>query len=210
VTKSLGSVVTKARNAVSKVQESLDDKLEKLYTHPETPTATATDIREPVVKARTKSATDWTLLDRAAGNSICLVGLPDGRVSLVMAMSGGPWKDTDFKRATEVASSMSMSTVVYRHTYEDARKVKIRFTGGEWFTGGAEATKPDQVGRPTPALHMESYEAQLRMLAAEALDGFKVGEDPASRARVVGDLLVAVAKHSFNRGWKEIGFGFWG
>lgn len=148
-----------------------------------------------------------TLLDLSAGSSVALIGTPEGRLVVALSASG-PWKPQEFKEPSKAPGKTVMQEFVYRHSYDGARRVRILWDNANkaWLTGGAEDADPKSVGRATEALNQEEFEAGLNDMATSLL-AEKGIENPVL-AGELAKLIQAVSRHSFNRAWKEQGYGW--
>lgn len=148
-----------------------------------------------------------TLLDLSAGSSVALIGTPEGRLVVALSASG-PWKPQEFREAVKAPGKTVMQEFVYRHSYDGARRVRILWDNANkaWLTGGAEDADPKSVGRATPALAQEEFEAGLSEMATSLLT--EKGIDNPALADELAKLIQAISRHSFNRAWKEQGYGW--
>lgn len=177
------------------------------------------ELMEAVVESadgpleRAPAKPEWTVLDRAPGGVMVLVGLSDGRTA-VCCSGSGPWSSDDFSKASPPPKTpgfaLKMHSHVYRHSYESARRVEVYFDDDRktWYAENARTVEPKEAGRATPVINQEAYEQALGEVARQTLDAAVAGEDPEIRIERFRKVLVMVAKHSFQRGWKELGFGW--
>lgn len=187
-----------AKLSVAQLLQSIPGKLTKAH-----------EVDAPRVPPQ-PALPSWTCLDRAGDGGVALLGTPDGRVVLALSMQG-QWRADDFQAPTPADSTVSFKgSIIYRHTYDGARKVVAAYQGGLWYVQAAEDTDPRSIGRVTMALDEDAYAERLADMAREVVEAHPPGIDPEATTRSLAALLLMVAKHSFTRGWKEIGYGYWG
>lgn len=191
----VGSIPKTAKRVVAGLAASLEARVAATYGDPDLVTV--------------RPVPTWTRLDDT-GTGVVLAGGLDGRIALMMSMSGRWGKDDFQPPATLVAGVKPSGSIVYRHAYEKARRVQARFVEGLWYVFGAIDVDPTTIGRLTPTFNQDVYHAQLLALAREIVTECPPGKDPEASARKFAEVLRVVAETSFNRAWKEVGFGWWG
>lgn len=188
-------ILSKTKAALARKIDELEERIQEGY-RPETTISPA-------------APPGWTLLDKAGGGAVVLVGTDDGRLVTLISPSGY-WKDGDFARkakaAPEGANALAFRTQLYRHSYDGARSVEYRWSEDEgWMTGKISDVDPKSIGRMQEAENQRQFEEHLERMGAEVASI----EDDSERAAKMGELLKAISRSSFNRGWKEQGFGWW-